>query len=180
MPFDQFMATALYEPGLGYYTSPRTTFGRMPDGRTTAAGAAQPGVMPAPLSAQTRADAASPATAAVGSDFVTAPELSPLFGQTLARQVVQALQATGTREVWEFGAGSGALSLQILKRVAQWEQEQDAKIIEKYTIVDLSGTLRERQQARWSNSAAGCSGPTACPSTCRAWCWATRCWMPCP
>ena len=82
MPFDQFMATALYEPGLGYYTSPRTTFGRMPDGRTTAAGAAQPGVMPAPPSDQARADAAPPAPVAVGSDFVTAPELSPLFGQT--------------------------------------------------------------------------------------------------
>ena len=148
MPFDQFMATALYEPGLGYYTSPRTTFGRMPDGRTTAAGAAQPGVMPAPLSEdQACADVAPPAPVVVGSDFVTAPELSPLFGQTLARQVVQALQATGTREVWEFGAGSGALALQILECVAQWEQAQGAQIIDKYTIVDLSGTLRERQRA---------------------------------
>ena len=41
-----------------------------------------------------------------GSDFVTAPELSPRFGQALARQVAQALQATATTEVWEFGAGS--------------------------------------------------------------------------
>jgi SAM-dependent MidA family methyltransferase len=47
---------------------------------------------------------------ASGSDFVTAPELTPLFGRTLAAQVAQALQATGTREVWEFGAGSGALA----------------------------------------------------------------------
>jgi SAM-dependent MidA family methyltransferase len=49
-----------------------------------------------------------------GSDFVTAPELSPLFGKALAAQVAQALHATGTREVWEFGAGSGALALQLL------------------------------------------------------------------
>ena len=47
---------------------------------------------------------------ASGSDFVTAPECSPWFGRTLARQVGQALQATGTQEVWEFGAGTGALA----------------------------------------------------------------------
>ena len=50
-----------------------------------------------------------------GSDFVTAPELTPLFGQALAAQVAQALQVTGTDEVWEFGAGSGALALQMLE-----------------------------------------------------------------
>ncbi|MDD2714244.1 MAG: class I SAM-dependent methyltransferase, partial [Simplicispira sp.] len=49
-----------------------------------------------------------------GSDFVTAPELTPLFGQTLAVQVAEALARTGTDEVWEFGAGSGALALQLL------------------------------------------------------------------
>ncbi len=37
-----------------------------------------------------------------GSDFVTAPELSPLFGQTLADAVAEALRHTGTDEVWEF------------------------------------------------------------------------------
>ena len=47
---------------------------------------------------------------ASGSDFVTAPELSPVFGRVLARQVREALDATTTDEVWEFGAGSGALA----------------------------------------------------------------------
>src|SRR5689334_17458771 len=37
-----------------------------------------------------------------GSDFVTAPELAPLFGQTLAVQVGEALERSGTDEVWEF------------------------------------------------------------------------------
>ena len=74
-----------------------------------------------------------------GSDFVTAPELTPLFGQTLAVQVAEALQRTGTREVWEFGAGSGALALQLLDALG------DA--VQRYTIVDLSGSLRARQQA---------------------------------
>ena len=75
---------------------------------------------------------------ASGSDFVTAPELSPLFGRALAVQVAQALEATGTREVWEFGAGSGALASQLLTVLGGR--------IDRYTIVDLSGTLRERQQ----------------------------------
>ncbi|MCB2016728.1 MAG: class I SAM-dependent methyltransferase, partial [Hydrogenophaga sp.] len=85
LAFDRFMALALYEPGLGYYANATPKFGQMPAGED-----------------------------GQGSDFVTAPELSPLFGQTLARQVAQALAATGTDEVWEFGAGSGALALQLL------------------------------------------------------------------
>ena len=52
-----------------------------------------------------------------GSDFVTAPEMTPLFGQTVAVQVAEALERTGTREIWEFGAGSGALALQLLGEI---------------------------------------------------------------
>ncbi|QAZ40060.1 hypothetical protein C1M51_11870 [Methylibium sp. Pch-M] len=74
-----------------------------------------------------------------GSDFVTAPELSPLFGHALARQLGQALDATGTREVWEFGAGSGALATQLLEALGDR--------IDRYVIVDLSGALRDRQRA---------------------------------
>ena len=73
-----------------------------------------------------------------GSDFATAPEMSKHFGHTLAHQVAQALQMTGTDEVWEFGAGSGALALQLLARLGD--------SVTRYTIVDLSGSLRERQQ----------------------------------
>jgi SAM-dependent MidA family methyltransferase len=72
-----------------------------------------------------------------GSDFVTAPGMSPLFGQTLAVQVQEALETTGTDEVWEFGAGTGALALQLLDSLG------DA--VRRYTIIDLSGTLRARQ-----------------------------------
>jgi SAM-dependent MidA family methyltransferase len=102
--FDRFMAMALYEPGLGYYTNALQKFGAMPSS---------------------------------GSDFVTAPGMSPLFGQTLAVQVREALRATGTDEVWEFGAGTGALALQLLGTLG------DA--VRRYTIIDLSGTLRVRQ-----------------------------------
>ena len=76
-----------------------------------------------------------------GSDFVTAPELSALFGQTLSTQVAQALQVTQTREVWEFGAGSGALALQLLQALDQLNQP-----LACYHIVDLSGSLLARQR----------------------------------
>ena len=114
--FDTFMARALYTPGLGYYAHDSAKFGTMPY---------------AVLAGQR----------VVGSDFVTAPELTPLFGQTLAAQVAQALQVSQTDEVWEFGAGSGALALQLLETLATLGQP-----VRHYTIVDLSGSLRVRQQ----------------------------------
>jgi SAM-dependent MidA family methyltransferase len=101
LPFDQFMALALYAPGLGYYAAGHEV---------------------------------------VGQDFTTAPELSPLFGRTLAVNVAQALRATGTREVFEFGAGTGALAQQLIETLASG--------IERYTIVDVSSALRARQQER--------------------------------
>jgi SAM-dependent MidA family methyltransferase len=105
LPFDRFMALALYAPGLGYYANDSRKFGRMPSS---------------------------------GSDFVTAPEMSPLFGAALAVQVADALQATATDEVWEFGAGSGALAVQLLQALGDK--------VRRYTIVDLSGSLRARQR----------------------------------
>ncbi len=75
-----------------------------------------------------------------GSDFVTAPELSPLFGAALARQVAQALDAAGADEVFEFGAGTGSLAAQVLTALGEG--------VRRYRIVDLSGTLRARQAER--------------------------------
>jgi SAM-dependent MidA family methyltransferase len=115
--FDEFMALALYAPGCGYYAHGSAKFGRLPADATPGGGE--------------------------GSDFVTAPEMTPLFGQTLAEQVAQALQATGTTEVWEFGAGTGALALQLLDEFKRLQVP-----IGCYTIVDLSGSLRARQKER--------------------------------
>lgn len=75
-----------------------------------------------------------------GSDFVTAPELSPLFAKALAAQIAQALPVTGTQTLWEFGAGSGALAAGLLEALGDQVQQ--------YTIVDLSGSLRARQQEK--------------------------------
>jgi SAM-dependent MidA family methyltransferase len=82
-------------------------------------------------------------TPETGSDFATAPEISPWFGRTLAHQVAQALQVSQTDQMWEFGAGSGALALQMLETLGE--------AVQRYTIVDLSGSLRARQQETLKN-----------------------------
>jgi SAM-dependent MidA family methyltransferase len=73
-------------------------------------------------------------------DFVTAPEISPLYGQTLARQVKQVLDA-GFDEVLEVGAGSGALAATLLE-----ELERSGKTPRNYLILELSADLRERSR----------------------------------
>jgi SAM-dependent MidA family methyltransferase len=71
---------------------------------------------------------------------VTAPEISPLFGQTLARQVHQVVRA-GFDEVLEVGAGSGALAATLLE-----ELERSGAAPRNYFILELSADLRERSR----------------------------------
>ncbi len=74
------------------------------------------------------------------SDFVTAPQMSPWFSRTLAHSVREALETTSTRDVWEFGAGTGEMAFEILSELGER--------IERYTIVDLSAGLKESQRQR--------------------------------
>ncbi|MGC9162364.1 MAG: class I SAM-dependent methyltransferase [Thiomonas sp.] len=74
------------------------------------------------------------------SDFVTAPELSPLFGRTVAAQVAQVLQHTGLQTVVEFGAGSGKLAAQVLA-----ELDRLGCAPRQYAIVEVSGALKHLQ-----------------------------------
>ena len=100
--FDEYMHMALYQPGLGYYSSTTPKFGAQ-------------------------------------GDFVTAPEISPLFGFCIAQQAAAAIaQGCGAR-VLEFGAGSGKLCAQILDALPG---------LEGYQILDLGADLRQRQQAQ--------------------------------
>lgn len=101
--FDQFMALALYAPGLGYYAAGARKFG----------------------------DA---------GDFVTAPELSPLFSRCLARQCQQVLAACGGN-LLEFGAGSGTMAADILAELESLDALPD-----QYLIMEVSADLRERQR----------------------------------
>jgi SAM-dependent MidA family methyltransferase len=74
-------------------------------------------------------------------DFITAPELSTLFGRTMARQMVEVMQASSP-DILELGAGSGKLALDILG-----ELERRDALPESYSILEVSADLRERQQA---------------------------------
>lgn len=69
-------------------------------------------------------------------DFITAPELTPLFGRTIGRAITPLL-IDGLTQVYEFGAGQGKLALDILTEAGN--------TIDQYTIVELSGTLKEHQ-----------------------------------
>jgi len=102
--FDQYMAMALYQPGLGYYAAGSQKFG--------AAG-----------------------------DFITSPEVSPLFAQSLARQLQQVLVTLTDAIVIEFGAGSGLLASDLLL-----ELEALDCLPEAYWIIEVSAELQQRQQ----------------------------------
>ena len=101
--FDAWMARALYEPGLGYYSGPARPFGAQ-------------------------------------GDFVTAPELSPLFAACVARQIAQWFDEVPPVVV-EFGAGTGRLAAGLLSTL----QALGAPV-RRYEIVELSGPLRARQR----------------------------------
>ena len=102
--FDQYMAMALYQPGLGYYAAGAQKFG--------AAG-----------------------------DFITSPEVSPLFAQSLARQVQQVIVTLEQALVIEFGAGSGILAADLLL-----ELERLDCMPQSYQILEVSAELQQRQK----------------------------------
>ena len=74
-------------------------------------------------------------------DFVTAPEMTALFGRALARQVAQ-IMAASAPVILEVGAGSGRLAADILLELEALQQ-----LPETYSILDLSADLRARQHA---------------------------------
>lgn len=110
--FRDFMAMALYEPGLGYYTSDRVVLGRE-------------------------------------GDYLTSPEVSPLFGAMLGRQLRQMWEVLGRPapfDLVEAGAGSGVLARDVLSWASRTASEMFEAI--RYTIVEISSQLRARQRSR--------------------------------
>jgi len=73
----------------------------------------------------------------IDGDFVTASEISVLFGRTLARQCESIFEQGCVRQILEFGAGSGRMCEQILLALAEPCL---------YRILELSADLRSRQQ----------------------------------
>ena len=104
LPFDRYMETALYEPGLGYYVNGRRKFGE-------------------------------------GGDFVTAPEVSPVFSLCLARQLAECLRRLDGGDILEFGAGSGRMAADMLA-----ELEVLDALPERYLILELSPSLQQVQR----------------------------------
>jgi SAM-dependent MidA family methyltransferase len=75
-------------------------------------------------------------------DFVTAPEVSDLFGQCLAQQCAQVLAASGG-EILELGAGSGRMAAALLSELAGLSVP-----FERYAILEVSADLKARQRER--------------------------------
>ena len=119
IPFSVWMHHALYAPGLGYY----------------AAG-----------SVKLAND--HWATDNLAGGFITAPQISPLFGETLANQVAEILTHCQSVQVLEFGAGSGALADHVLTRL------EALGIQAQYSILEVSADLKARQQQRLAKWAA--------------------------
>ena len=74
-------------------------------------------------------------------DFITSPEVSPLFAQCLATQCQQVLEQIKDGDLLEFGAGSGVLAADILL-----ELERLKSLPDTYMILDVSPELRQRQR----------------------------------
>lgn len=102
LSFADFMQSALYTPGLGYYSGGAKKFG-------------------------------------LGGDFVTAPEISSLFGRSLANQAAQVLSSTGG-DILELGAGTGKLAVDLLLAFQSLNQ-----LPEQYCILEVSAHLRQIQ-----------------------------------
>jgi len=78
-----------------------------------------------------------------GGDFVTAPEISPVFGRCLATQAGDVLGALGGGDILEIGPGTGALAEQMLGELARAGQ-----LPRQYRLLETSADLRQRQQQR--------------------------------
>src|ERR1700759_5142915 len=105
LSFEEFMAMALYAPGLGYYSAGSAKFGK-------------------------------------AGDFVTAPEISDLFGRCVARQCADVLAGTGG-EILELGAGTGRLAAVMLQALSELDC-----LPERYAILEVSADLADRQRER--------------------------------
>ena len=75
-------------------------------------------------------------------DFITAPEIAPLFAQCLARWCSVLLPKLSTRHLYEVGGGSGTMAVNLLKSLAEL-----SCLPEQYILVEVSPVLRARQQA---------------------------------
>jgi hypothetical protein len=111
-----------------------------------------------------------------GGDFVTAPEVSPVFGRVLARQCAEVLADVADGAILEYGAGSGKLARDILETLARLDALPD-----RYEILEVSADLQERQaqylraertrcsmRFPWNASSVARTGSSSCVSRSKA------------
>ena len=103
--FADFMNTALYDPGAGYYS------------------------------------AADSAVFGKEGDFITAPEMSPVFARCLAAQCAELLKLLPDADILEIGAGSGKLAYNLLSELQQLDC-----MPRRYFIQEISPVMRQRQR----------------------------------
>jgi len=83
----------------------------------------------------------------VGGDFTTAPEISSLFSECLAKQCQQILPLIATKaDILEFGAGTGCMAADILQYL-----DKEKTLPENYYILELSPELKKRQEQSINN-----------------------------
>jgi SAM-dependent MidA family methyltransferase len=83
-------------------------------------------------------------------DYVTSPEISPLFGYALARQISEFWTVLGSPDSFpliEYGAGNGRLAQDILRWMAKGEPDCFSAL--SYTLVERSETLRDLMRERF-------------------------------
>ncbi len=140
IPFSQWMHHVLYAPGLGYYAAGSVKL---------AEAQVPPQLRESPSGADnSNSNSNSNNGATISGDFVTAPQLTPLFGHALARQVFEVLQQSASADILEFGAGSGALAHSVLSAL------DSQGFTANYFILEVSADLKLRQQqllAPWGN-----------------------------
>lgn len=76
-------------------------------------------------------------------DFITAPEIGPLFAKCLATQCAEILTFSSGQDILEIGAGSGQLAYDLIQALAQKNV-----VLKNYFILELSADLRQRQQEK--------------------------------
>ncbi|MGD8346085.1 MAG: SAM-dependent methyltransferase [Lysobacterales bacterium] len=85
-------------------------------------------------------------------DFITSPEIGPLFAACLARQAAQTAQELGDYEILEVGAGTGKLAVDLLAHA-------DPRLApRRYRILERSADLRQVQRRRFEREAPGWLG----------------------
>jgi len=82
-------------------------------------------------------------------DFVTAPELSPVFARCLASSIAPVLREVGGGDVLELGAGSGVLAQELLAAL-----EREGAPPRRYQILEPSPSLRARQRELLARASA--------------------------